>query len=912
MNRFATSLLRSGVRRIRSVRIRTKLLMLAAASLLPLAVLVVTALRAEVSTISIARDERQGAVAAEALLALQRSLQERRAAALLALTGQPGGQHQLDAANAKLLARVTAVDARLTQTDRFALDDIWKQRRERLVTLVQRQPVDEDSTLREHADEVSAISTLLQVVGERSLLLFDPEPAAYFLMDLLIAHSPDLSEELSALQAQALAEGLRPGTTGQRARNTVAVAAARDRLAHMGNRLDALRRTGSGLPMAWTPLRDGAEEVIQLVSNGYSLSAGSLDVRAQLQSALRQQDAQEHLERELVLMLDASLQQRIAAAFWRLGIAALVCGAGLLVLSYLGACFALSLGGSLRALSKHMAEVTSGDLSHRIEIEGRDEVAEVGRQLEAMVAKLSSVVANIRSSAVHIGQSGMDVAEGGHALSQSTEAQVASTRHSLESLAALSRAVATNAEEANKLDATSAHLREQTEASAAVMNDGVDAMDTLERSVQRVAEINSLVDDIAFQTNMLALNAAVEAARAGESGKGFAVVASEVRALARRCGEAAAEIRGLIEQTSDRVGMAKQRVGDAKIKLDSVVTVVDHMSGRLRDMAEASVEQSLALADVTESLGKLDASTYDNAALVERSSAAARVLSDQARALRDAVAAMQLRSATPKEAEEMARRACERIQLVGWQAATEEFTDPEGPWFDRDMYLYVMDHQGVLHLHGDQPQLTGHSAQGLSADPRVADYVEGASRIARAGGGWYRYWLRMGHSTESSARAGFVMPISDDLFIVCALRSLDEAKPRNARGTAAAGAAPGLNEAMTEGVTNEVAPAADDLFADARLGAEAGGHHRGDAGVETIVDEAAVDGGLARGEAPEPASSTPQAQAAAVDDSDLAAELPAPAPGVTAEAVASASVSSPAAPSTSLGQTRELASSTST
>jgi methyl-accepting chemotaxis protein len=260
-----------------------------------------------------------------------------------------------------------------------------------------------------------------------------------------------------------------------------------------------------------------------------------------------------------------------------------------------------------------------------------------------MSERLSSLVGEIRGSAVGVDQAGASVAGDGRALSQRTDTQAGSLQRTLLTVQQLSQAVGNNTTAADALQKLTAHLRDDAALGSTAMAESIQVMQTLEQSVNRVAEVNAVIDDIAFQTNLLAINASIEAARAGEAGKGFSVVAGEIRQLANRCGEAAAEVRGLIESTTEQTGHSLRSIEDAGARLTSVIRGVDDISARLGGITAASQAQNRALEQVSTSVNELDAITRQNVDMVEQSSVSAETLATQAASLRTSVAAIKLR-----------------------------------------------------------------------------------------------------------------------------------------------------------------------------------------------------------------------------------------------------------------------------
>ena len=244
-----------------------------------------------------------------------------------------------------------------------------------------------------------------------------------------------------------------------------------------------------------------------------------------------------------------------------------------------------------------------------------------------MSDRLSSMVAEIRSSAMRVGMAGHALSEDSAALSQRSAEMAASLRGTLDTARTLSEAVAANAASAGELDRLTGRLREDAEKGGDAMRETVDVDVAAAGELAPRRRDRSVIDGIAFQTNILALNAAVEAARAGEQGRGFAVVAAEVRTLAQRSAAAAREIKDLIGQSTQQVEGSVTRIHHVGAVLDSLVGGVRTASEQLRGLAAASARQSQELEQVARSVGDLDAVTRDNAATVEKSTAASRELS---------------------------------------------------------------------------------------------------------------------------------------------------------------------------------------------------------------------------------------------------------------------------------------------
>ncbi|WP_311240198.1 MULTISPECIES: methyl-accepting chemotaxis protein [unclassified Xanthomonas] len=294
--------------------------------------------------------------------------------------------------------------------------------------------------------------------------------------------------------------------------------------------------------------------------------------------------------------------------------------------------------GNLQSLSSLLQSIAAGDLTARMSGDFRGVFAQMRDDANATASQLAQIVGNIQQSAVSINAAASEIAAGNQDLSQRTEQQAANLEETAASMEELTSTVKQNAEgarQANQLAIGAARVASQ---GGEVVGKVVDTMSGIEASSKKIADIISVIDGIAFQTNILALNAAVEAARAGEQGRGFAVVASEVRTLAQRSSGAAKQIKDLIDDSVQRVADGSALVHSAGKTMSEVVASVQRVTDIMGEISAASQEQSAGIEQVNQTITHMDETTQQNAALVEEATAAARSMEEQAAQLTDAVA----------------------------------------------------------------------------------------------------------------------------------------------------------------------------------------------------------------------------------------------------------------------------------
>jgi methyl-accepting chemotaxis protein len=332
-----------------------------------------------------------------------------------------------------------------------------------------------------------------------------------------------------------------------------------------------------------------------------------------------------------------------------LGAAAILIGA---IFAYL---ITRSITGPIREAVRVAETVSAGDLTSDIVVDSTDETGQLMAALKAMNDSLVGIVGQVRSGTDTIGTASAEIASGNLDLSSRTEEQASSleeTASSMEELTSTVKFNAENARQANQLAITASQVATQ---GGAVVSEVVATMGSINDSSRKIVDIISVIDGIAFQTNILALNAAVEAARAGEQGRGFAVVASEVRNLAQRSAAAAKEIKALIGDSVAKVDTGSRLVDEAGKTMAEVVASIARVTSIMNEITTASDEQRDGIEQVNMAITQMDSVTQQNAALVEEAAAAAASMQDQAARLSEVVGVFKLnqlaapRAAAPRQ-----------------------------------------------------------------------------------------------------------------------------------------------------------------------------------------------------------------------------------------------------------------------
>ena len=497
----------------------------------------------------------------------------------------------------------------------------------------------------QHTQIVTALLLLNEELLTAYSLNLSPQADTQALIQAALVHAPLLSENLGLLRGQGAGflaqKNLPPENRGS-------LRALQRRVAELqGSGGRAIERAMLMNPEFRTSLGQAVEKVRVLTGLGLKMAHDDLieakeltlpapqyfDTLTQAINAVNDLSnlGAQQLDQRLTGIANTLRSQMV----WMCALqAALLVGAVLLALA-----FVRSITVPLSQAVKLAQSVAEGDLSGEDAPTGRNEVGELLAAQQTMRARLRPMVEQVRRGADSVALASAEIAQGNQDLSSRTESQASALEETAASMEELSTTVRHNADNAREASRLAQSARDVAVQGGEVVSRVVSTMQGINDSSRKIADIISVIDGIAFQTNILALNAAVEAARAGEQGRGFAVVAAEVRSLAGRSAEAAKEIKALIEASVSRVGEGNVLAQQAGDTMGDVVNAIQKVNDIVSAISSASQEQASGVAQVGEAVTQMDQATQQNAALVEEMAAAATSLHTQGQELVRAVSA---------------------------------------------------------------------------------------------------------------------------------------------------------------------------------------------------------------------------------------------------------------------------------
>jgi methyl-accepting chemotaxis protein len=637
-----------GVRLFRAIGFKTKATIIALTFLLPIVVLAYNYFSSQATQIEFSAKERWGVAYQREVMPLLTLLQAQRLQSVLA--NVKGVAAVDEAARAELatalklqtskLAAVQALHGTALGTGKAYAQ--WLETAKAL----QAPRTDVDASFAAHTAHVQALIDLLGVATDGSNLTLDPDIDTYYLMDTALFRLPVMLEATAQLRGLGAAVLTAGSSTPAQTRRVI------EQLTTLNINQSAVEQ---GIEKAVAYNAD-VKSAVKVVANHAAVRLLSSRIEGTL---LRPEGLQgepaAHVDlvnttlatmqkfgEEATQKLDALIAARVAGLEAGRNLAAGVVLLSLLMAAYLFATFGKVLGGGMDEVAFHIDAMRDGDLTTQPKALGKDEAGRLMVALAQMQQSLGRIVGQVRLASDSMVSASTEIATGANDLRARTEKSAASLEETATAMEQMAATVKRSEQGVDQAAALAADNAKAAQAGGGIINQVVLTMQAINASSDRIGDIIGTIEGIAFQTNILALNAAVEAARAGEQGRGFAVVASEVRALAQRSSVASKEIKTLISGSVEHAERGAQVVQKAGQAIGEIVSTAERVCGLLAEVAVASREQTVGVAQSAQAVQQLDSVTQQNACLVEETANAATGLNTQAQLLAREVALFKL------------------------------------------------------------------------------------------------------------------------------------------------------------------------------------------------------------------------------------------------------------------------------